>query len=426
MHNKLFKLFLPISVFTFSLFLLMNLGLIDLLRSSKLAFGLLVSGFFTIGTIVFIMLSELKRFKYLNKRYEKILRFISNIEPTIDLKFFMDKVFDFALELTATRFGTICISTNDGNWEFISMKGYNKEFLKDIHFEEECFEHLKCENSEIKVIEDILQSSRIPKHIRKIIKSELKDTPKKSILGIFRHGKEVLGFITIDYMKEKVDFSSETLELLKLLLKISALFISAKKDYERRMIFQKEVIRSMIRIIELKDKYTKGHSERVANISVKIAKRLGLSAEDVDMVHWVGIIHDIGKVGIPDEILNKAMKLTKEEYEIVKKHPTLGEQVINQMSYLKDLAPIVRHHHEKWDGTGYPDGLKGKEIPLLSRILAVADAFDAMTSDRSYRKALSIEEALNEIKKNSGIQFDPEIVDAFLDVLSIYEEENLV
>jgi len=120
------------------------------------------------------------------------------------------------------------------------------------------------------------------------------------------------------------------------------------------------------------------------------------------------------------------MKLTKEEYEIVKKHPTLGEQVINQMSYLKDLAPIVRHHHEKWDGTGYPDGLKGKEIPLLSRILAVADAFDAMTSDRSYRKALSIEEALNEIKKNSGIQFDPEIVDAFLDVLSIYEEENLV
>lgn len=116
--------------------------------------------------------------------------------------------------------------------------------------------------------------------------------------------------------------------------------------------------------------------------------------------------------------MNKPERLTDEEYEIIKRHPILGEQVINQMMYLKEFSQVIRHHHERWNGTGYPDGLKGEQIPLLSRILAVADAFDAMTSDRSYRSARSVEEALKEIYMNSGTQFDPKVVKALLDLFN--------
>jgi HD-GYP domain-containing protein (c-di-GMP phosphodiesterase class II) len=131
----------------------------------------------------------------------------------------------------------------------------------------------------------------------------------------------------------------------------------------------------------------------------------------------VGYLHDIGKIGVRDSILNKPGPLTTEEYEIVKKHPSIGDSIVSELGLVPEERSIIRHHHERWDGKGYPDGLAGEQIPMLARIVSVVDAFDAMTSKRAYRDAMSREEALAELKKNSGEQFDPRALEAFLKVV---------
>ncbi|MTI71666.1 MAG: HD-GYP domain-containing protein [Firmicutes bacterium] len=179
------------------------------------------------------------------------------------------------------------------------------------------------------------------------------------------------------------------------------------------------MIVSMINMLEIHDSYTKNHSKNVADLSAKIAEKMGLSKERVDKAYWAGIIHDIGKTLIPYEILNNKEKLTDEEYNIIKKHPVYGYETLRDSKELRNVARYVKHHHERWDGIGYPDGLKKEEIPLISQILTVADTWDAMTSNRSYRKALSKEIAVEEIKKNKGTQFSPRVVDVFLNKLDI-------
>ena len=142
-----------------------------------------------------------------------------------------------------------------------------------------------------------------------------------------------------------------------------------------------------------------------------------LKKSDINNVYWAGMVHDIGKTLIPEHILNKDGKLSEEEYEEIKLHPVWGYQTLSNSSKLKNIADYVLYHHEKWDGNGYPEGLAGKDIPLISRILSIADAWDAMRSDRSYREALSKEEAINELKKNKSIQFDRRIVNVFMNNL---------
>jgi HD-GYP domain-containing protein (c-di-GMP phosphodiesterase class II) len=175
-----------------------------------------------------------------------------------------------------------------------------------------------------------------------------------------------------------------------------------------------EFIESFIEILETKDTYTRGHSNRVAHYSVEIAKEMGLSKKEIDLTHISGHLHDIGKIGIPDIILGKEGRLSDCEFEKIKMHSSFGYNILNKVSVLKEHAVIVKHHHEKWDGSGYPSKLKGKEIPLISRIISVADAFDAMTSNRSYRASLTLNHAVEELKKNSWSQFDGEVVDIFL------------
>jgi len=139
----------------------------------------------------------------------------------------------------------------------------------------------------------------------------------------------------------------------------------------------------------------------------------------MEMIKFCGLIHDIGKIGINESILQKPSKLTKKEYADVKTHSVIGENVVKHINFLKEGLPIIRHHHERYDGKGYPDGLKGEKIPLLARIIAVADAFDAMTSDRPYRKAFPPQEATKKLKENAGTQFDPQIVKIFINALNI-------
>lgn len=166
--------------------------------------------------------------------------------------------------------------------------------------------------------------------------------------------------------------------------------------------------------IEQKDVYTKGHCSRVRDISLRIASYLDISESDKAILEGGALLHDIGKIGVPEVILNKPGRLTDDEYTQIKTHPETGEKILQYIDLFKPYLAIVRNHHERYDGKGYPDGLKATEIPLLVRIITLADAFDAMTSDRSYRSCLSIDDALLEIVHNRGTQFDPRIVDIFL------------
>lgn len=169
--------------------------------------------------------------------------------------------------------------------------------------------------------------------------------------------------------------------------------------------------------VEAKDPYTRGHSDRVSEYSVLIGERLNLSEVDLKTIKIGGLFHDIGKIGVPDEILKKNSKLTDDEYSEIKNHPSIGVHILSSATIFHNILPIVKHHHEKYDGNGYPGRLKGNNIPLLARIATIADSFDAMTSKRTYRNSLSLETVISEFKKCKGSQFDPELTDIFLDIL---------
>ncbi len=184
-----------------------------------------------------------------------------------------------------------------------------------------------------------------------------------------------------------------------------------------------ESIETLRYTIEAKDIYTRGHSDRVSEFSVLIGKKLGLSDADLNNLKIGGLFHDIGKIGVPDSILQKADKLTDDEYSQIKQHPNIGVHILSNATIFKDILPIVEHHHERFDGKGYPGGLAGEEIPYLARIAAVADSFDAMSSRRAYRESLPKEKILSEFMRCRGTQFDPEIDDVFIDILENHYEE---
>ena len=169
--------------------------------------------------------------------------------------------------------------------------------------------------------------------------------------------------------------------------------------------------------VEAKDSYTRGHSDRVSEYSCLIGKKLGLPEEDIKRLHIGGLFHDVGKIGVPDNILQKNGKLTDDEYSEIKNHPTIGAHILSTASIFQDIIPIVKHHHEKYDGNGYPSRLKGEDIPYLARIAAIADSFDAMTSKRVYRDSLPVETVISEFERCKGTQFDPKLTDVFLDIL---------
>ena len=189
------------------------------------------------------------------------------------------------------------------------------------------------------------------------------------------------------------------------------------ETYERLEKAYMESIQTVRYTVEAKDTYTRGHSDRVSEYSVLIGQKLKLSEEDIKRLKIGGLFHDVGKIGVPDSILQKNAKLTDDEYSEIKNHPTIGAHILSTASIFQDIIPIVKYHHERYDGNGYPSQLKGEEIPFLARIAAVADSFDAMTSRRVYRDSLPIEVVIDEITKNRGTQFDPQIADCFLDIL---------
>ncbi len=198
-----------------------------------------------------------------------------------------------------------------------------------------------------------------------------------------------------------------------------------QKKVEEVKSFNHKFLTAMAASIDARDHYTSGHSQRVAHWGREIAVSIGLPEEKVEEVYFGGILHDIGKIGIEDEILNKEGKLTPEEYDKIKQHTVIGYEIMQQAGLFNELLPAIRSHHERIDGRGYPDGLRGEEIPLVARILAISDAFDAMVADRPYRKGLPIEKALQEIKQGAGTQFDEKLAKEFITIIDRLPKEEL-
>lgn len=217
-----------------------------------------------------------------------------------------------------------------------------------------------------------------------------------------------------------IESGIKSIEQMNEIKRINEELSSTYEKLERAYLDSVETLRYTV---EAKDPYTRGHSDRVSRYSVLLGKYLGLSDTDLKTLEVGGLFHDIGKIGIPDSILLKETKLTDDEYSEIKNHPSIGAHILCNASIFKDIIPVVKHHHEKFDGTGYPGKLKGNAIPYLARIAAVADTFDAMTSKRTYREPLSLDIVKSEFERCSGTQFDPEIAKVFLNILNNHYEE---
>jgi response regulator RpfG family c-di-GMP phosphodiesterase len=252
--------------------------------------------------------------------------------------------------------------------------------------------------------------------------------PESSLVSLvsvpLRMKTRLLGWIAVASFTKTKRFSEGQRKLLSIVGSRAAAAIENARLYEDLRATFQQTIEGLAKAIDKMDRYTAGHSERVAVYAMYLAVRLGLSLDQIEIVRQSALMHDIGKIGCVMN-LNKPGKLTQEEYEIFKRHPGYGKDILDPIRFLHPLIPGVHLHHERWDGRGYPLGLKGNDVPLIARIIAVADTYDAMTSDRAYRRALPHEVAVGEIERCSGSQFDPDVARSFTDGIDQYREEKV-
>lgn len=239
--------------------------------------------------------------------------------------------------------------------------------------------------------------------------------PIHSLMGIpLKIREKVFGVLIAVISGETSSFTKKDMYYMTFMIHQAAYLVENLALYENIYENLFSTLSALVKTVEARDAYTKEHSNRVKDTAVVMAKAYGCSKEEIDVLDFAGRLHDIGKIGIRDDILLKPGRLTGPEYEKIKEHPLIGESIIGQMGLWDREKKIVRHHHEWFDGSGYPDGLKGDEIPLLSRILSVADAYDAMVSDRAYRKEMPEDKVIDIMQSGKSVHFDPRIVDLFL------------
>ena len=246
------------------------------------------------------------------------------------------------------------------------------------------------------------------------------DSDRETEVRVFREGAQ-------DYIQKPL-VPEVVLERTKRILSLRELQVSLESEVDRRtaeledsrhklQILSLQVVKTLASAIDAKDRYTNGHSSRVAKYSKEIARRAGKPVEFQDEIYFVALLHDIGKIGVPDNILNKNSRLTDAEYETIKQHPSIGVEILKNITEMPNIEIGAHYHHERFDGKGYPEGLAGYDIPEIARIIAVADAYDAMTSRRSYRSALSQNAVREEIMRGRGQQFDPDFADVMLKMI---------
>ena len=306
---------------------------------------------------------------------------------------------------------------------FLTKSGYSFVGITDPI---EAIERVKTEHFDLMLLDFIMT----PVHGDQVVEAIRKFNKDLYILLLTGHKDlapplETIRRLDIQGYCEKSDKFDQLLLLIESGIKaISQMNLIRKINLELKDTYDKlekaylESIETLRYTVEAKDAYTRGHSDRVSAYSVLLGEKLGLSEKELNDLKIGGLFHDIGKIGVPDSILLKDSKLTDDEYSEIKNHPAIGAHILSNATIFSDIIPIVKHHHERFDGFGYPGKLKGEEIPYLARITAVADAFDAMTSKRTYRNSLPLDIVKAEIEKCKGTQFDPECADAFLDILN--------
>jgi HD domain len=258
---------------------------------------------------------------------------------------------------------------------------------------------------------------------------ELHAEPFRALMVMIQNNKNFYGWFGVASFNLKDIFSRSQLRLIVSIAEQIAVIITNTELYQELEEFVINMVKSLVQAIEAKDVYTRGHSERVSRYSMLMAERLALDDEQKNYLHWASILHDVGKIGIPEGILNNAGPLTAKEYELIKSHPAKGYSILKPLQPLTGSLPGILHHHERYDGSGYPDGLRGEQIPLLARIIAVPDTFDALNSDRAYRLGKTSQNAMAIVESLADTQLDPSMVRILVEIIremdDISEKERM-
>ncbi len=343
-------------------------------------------------------------------RLEHLMELSGIVNSVLDLNTLFEKVLETSTDTINAEAGSIMmVDEEKGDLYFTAATGTKAEKLKDIRVPiGEGIAGWVAREAKPLLIEDAQNDSRFFKKA-----DQTTEFKTKSIIAVpLKTRDKLIGVVEVLNKKNNEPFNHEDVIMLEALSNQAAIAIENGKLYSNLKDLFINTVRSLAATIETKDMYTRGHSERVTMFSEMIADELGFSAEEIEKLNLAGLLHDIGKIGIDESILRKPSKLTDEEFNEIRKHPEYAANILDSIPQLKHIIPAVKHHHERYDGNGYPDKLKGDDIPYFARILAIADTFDAMNSSRPYRKALEFDVCLNEVIRCAGTQFDPAIVAA--------------
>ncbi len=354
---------------------------------------------------------------------EKLIELMSslNISSDNNLNNFLADLLYAVLEIVEVAdYGSVYIFNENDRIEYIETVGHDLEKLNELKIEGSAFKH---EKEKVKIVDNILNQNKdqmSSKQAAKIRTASL--AIKQSVPVILKEKNNIFGGICIDIAAgSKNEFKREDVRLISSFKNLASTFFKLERYKRLNSQFNKEIVSSLLNFLNQYDLYTNNHSKNVAELSREIAESLNLKEEMINDTYWTGMLHDMGKLIVPANILNKNDFLTDEEYEMIKRHPIFCYKALNDTEFLKDIGRYALYHHERWDGNGYPYGTKKEEIPLVSRIIAVADAWDAMKSKRAYREPLSRKEAIDEIQKNKGKQFDPQVAETLLEIVQIEE-----
>ena len=354
-------------------------------------------------------------FKNRGEYLQSIKDFSQNLITILDLRQLLDTIADnIRLILNAKHAALFLFDDKDKTYRVNSLSGYKEyeRIMRETLISKQS--SIVCWLQNNKNIE--IKSKLIKEDTDKVytpVINQMEELNAELIMPLF-FDKKLIGLIILGEKKDQDMYNLEEINLLKSLANQVAIAYTNASSYNKLKKLYLGTVESFIKAIEAKDKYTIGHSYRVISIALKIGMEYGLSREDIELLKYSSVLHDIGNIAIPDNILTKPDKLTKKEFDEIKKHPVYGKEIISSIEYFNDAGKIIMHHHEHWDGKGYPYNVKGEQIPLLSRIIFIAEVFDALTSERSYRPPLSKETAVKEIQNESGKKFDPELVECFI------------
>ena len=356
---------------------------------------------------------ELRRAQEKCGKLAILTKLSSLLNSSLDFEYVKRRAMTAVTELLDCETSSLLLKDEKGNLFFEVALGEKGEIVKRFQLKiGEGIAGWVAQHGEPLIVSNTVKDPRFFKEV-----DQAADFVTHNIICVsLRVKKDIIGVIQ-GINKREGEFTQDDLELLQSLADQIAVALDNARLYEELEDMSLQLVKALSEAIEKRDSYTGGHTQRVLKVCMAISDYLQLSPENKRQLMLAAILHDIGKVGIKDQILNKNEVLTKEEFAIMREHPLLGTKILGHIKQLRTVIPGIQHHHEHYDGSGYPEGLKGEEIPLIARIIAVADTFDAMITDRPYQKGMSRDEAVAEITGNAGTQFDAQVLEAFTQAL---------